>query len=102
MNTLIFSGGISLDEIIKSTNSEASNVSSGNDGLKKEFQKHFSNKLAPVLLDVYDSWRKLGTIYVTSRIGIISAIYEKSDKKYCKVQTISILNLDYKIYTTNS
>ena len=37
MNTLIFSGGISLDEIIKSTNSEASNVSSGNDGLKKEF-----------------------------------------------------------------
>ena len=37
MNTLIFSGGISLDEIIKSTNSEASNVSSGNDGLKAEF-----------------------------------------------------------------
>ena len=27
-----------------------------------EFYKHFYKELAPVILDVYDSWGKLGTI----------------------------------------
>ena len=44
---------ISLDEIIKS-NSQT-DESPGNDGLTARFYKHFSNKLAPVLLDGYDS-----------------------------------------------
>ena len=43
---------ISLDEIIKSINSETNNKPPGNDGLKAEFYKHSSNKLTPVLLDV--------------------------------------------------
>ena len=30
-----------------------------NNGLKAAFYKHFSNELAPVLLDVYDSWESL-------------------------------------------
>ena len=72
---------ISLDEIIKSINSETNNKSPGNDGLTAEFYKHFSNELAPVLLDVYDSWGKLGTMGVTSRTGIISVKYKKGDKK---------------------
>ena len=38
------------------------------------FYKHFSSELAPVFLDVYDSGGKFGTISVTSRTGIISAI----------------------------
>ena len=46
---------ISLDEIIKSINSEANNKSPGNHGVTAELYKHFSNELAPVLLDVYDS-----------------------------------------------
>ena len=46
-----------------------------------EFYKHFSNDLAPVLLDVYVSLRKLGTMGVTSRIAITSTIYKKGDKK---------------------
>ena len=41
---------ISLDEIIKSLNSEANNKSPGNDGLTTDFCKQFSNKLAPFLL----------------------------------------------------
>ena len=61
---------ISLDEIIKSLNSETNNKSQGNDGLTAEFYKHFSNEPVPVLLDVYDYWRKLGTICFTSRRGI--------------------------------
>ena len=72
---------ISLDEIIKSINSETNNKSPGNDGLTAEFYKHFSNELAPVLLDVYDSWGKLGTMGVTSRTGIISVKCKKGDKK---------------------
>ena len=61
---------ISLDEIIKSLNSETNNKSQGNDGLTAEFYKHFSNEPVPVLLDVYDYWRKLSTICFTSRRGI--------------------------------
>ena len=51
---------ISLDEIIKSINSETNNKSPGNDGLTAD--KHFSNKLTPDFLDVYDSRRELGTM----------------------------------------
>ena len=46
---------ISLDEIIKSINSETNYKPPGNDGLTAELYRHFSNKLAPVLLGVYDS-----------------------------------------------
>ena len=38
---------------------------------------NFLNELPPVVLDVYDSWRKLDTMGVTSRTGIISAIYKR-------------------------
>ena len=81
MNTLILLRCISLDEIIKSISSKTKNKSPGNLGLASEFYKHFSDELAPVLLDVYDSWRKLGTMGVTSRIGIILDKYKKCNKK---------------------
>ena len=90
---------ISLNKIIKSINSEANHKSGGNNGLTTAFSKYFSNELAPVLLHVYESCGKLGSIGVTSRTGIISAIYKKDDKNY---RSISLLNLDYKIYTTDS
>ena len=94
---------ILLDEIIKSINSETNNKSPANDGHTAEFHKHFPNELAPVFLDVYDSWEKLGTMGVTSRTGILSVIYKKGDKKYiANYRSISLLNLDYKIYATNS
>ena len=68
---------ISLDEIIKSINSQTNNKSPSNDDLTAEFYKHFSNELGLVLLDVFDTWGKLGTMGVTSRTGIISVIYKK-------------------------
>ena len=90
---------ISLDKIMKSINSETNNKPGGNNGLTTAFSKYFSNGLVPVLLDVYESCGKLGSIGVTSRTGIISAIYKKDDKNY---RSISLLNLGYKIYTTDS
>ena len=47
--------------------------------LQQTFIKTLSNELAPDLLDIYDSWGKLGTIDVTSKTGIISVMYKKGD-----------------------
>ena len=73
---------ISLDEIIKSINSETNNKPAGNYGLTTEFYRHFSNELAPVVLGIYDSWGKLDTIGVTYRKGIISATRAISKTNY--------------------
>ena len=62
---------ISLGEIIKAINSQQNNTSPGNHGLIAEFYKHFSTELAPILLEVYDSWKQLDIIGISSRTGII-------------------------------
>ena len=92
---------ISLDEITKAINSQKNNKSPGNDGLTAEFYKYFSNEVAPILLEVYDLLKQLGIIDISSRTGIISVIYKKGDKKdIANYRPISLLSLDYKIYTT--
>ena len=68
---------ISLAEIIKSISSQINHKYAGNDGLTTEFYKHISNEIALVLLDVYDSCGKLGTMGVTSKTGIIYLSYIK-------------------------
>ena len=62
---------------IKSINSETNNKSPGNNGLTAEFYKHFLNELTPVVLDVYDSWGKLGTMGFTSGTEISMIFYIK-------------------------
>ena len=61
--------------------SKTNNKSPGNNGHTGEFYTNFSNELAPVIFDVYDSWGKLGTRGVTSRLWIMSVIYKKVMKK---------------------
>ena len=39
--------------------------------------KYFSNELAPVLLDVYNFWGKIGTMVVTHRTGSSIIFYIK-------------------------
>ena len=53
---------IYLDEIIKAINSQKNNKSPGNDGLTAEFYKQFLNELAPILLEVYNSWNNLALL----------------------------------------
>ena len=48
-------------------NSQANYKSPGNDGPTAECDKYFSNELAPIILDVYDFWGKLGTMSISSR-----------------------------------
>ena len=43
-------------------NSEANNKSPSNDARAAEIYKHFSNELAPVLLNVCESWGNLDTM----------------------------------------
>ena len=73
----LFEAEISLDDIIKSINSETNNKPRGNEFYKQQNFINFSNELAPVLLDVYHSWGKLDTMGVTYTTGIISAIYKR-------------------------
>ena len=70
----------------KFVNSETNIKYLGYDSLTGEFYKQFSNELVSVLLDVYESWGKLGTMGVTSRTKIISSIYKKGDRNI--LQTI--------------
>ena len=71
---MIFEAKTSLYEVTKSINSETNNKSSMT---KQQNYKYLSIKLSTILLDVYDSLEKLGTMGAsTSSTGIISVIYK--------------------------
>ena len=51
-------------------------------------QQHFPNELAPVLVVLYDSWRRLGTIGVTSRItSYMKKVIKKILQNYISIST---------------
>ena len=58
-------------------------------------------KAETFLLDFYYSWGKFGTMRVTSRTGIVSAVYKKGDKRDAEnYRPILFSNLDYRVHTT--
>ena len=101
----LFEAEISLDKIIKSINSKTNNKPPGNDGLTAEFYKHFSNGLAPVLLGCLwllgKAWHHGCYLLLIEQESYLP--YIRGDKKDIEnYRRISLLDLDYKIYTTNS
>ena len=48
----------------------------------QQCHKYFSTELSPILLDVYDSLKKLGTMGATSRTGTICVIYKFKQLKF--------------------
>ena len=70
---------MSLDEYIKSISFQTNEIP-GNDSFTTEFHKHFSNE-SLVLLDVYKSWEKIGTVDVASKTVMLTVIEKKGDKK---------------------
>ena len=74
---------ISLEEFTKSIKFQINNKFPDNDSLTVEFYKHFSNKLSPILLDVFDAWDKLDTMRGREAAlkSYISVTYKKGAKK---------------------
>ena len=68
-----FYAKISLDEGTKSIYKFSNNKPTM---VYQQSHKYFSTKLSSILLDVYDSLKKLGTMGATSRTGTICVIYK--------------------------
>ena len=75
---------IFLEKVTKFLNSQTNVKSSGNDNLTTKLYKHLSNELSfnvyqYILPNVYayQFWENLGTMDVSSRTGVITAIYKK-------------------------
>ena len=91
---------IYLKEVTIFIHFQTNNKSSGNDGQKAELYKKVSRKSFPIILDVYGSRKKLGTMGVSPRAGVISIRYKKNDNgDISNYRPISLLHLDYKVYT---
>ena len=82
---------IVLKKVANSINSQTNIKSSGNDSVTTKFYKRLSNELTLFInnilsniLYVYQTWKNLGTIGVSSGTGLISAIYNKEDIANCR------------------
>ena len=87
---------IFLEKVTKSINSQTNMKSSGNDSLTANFINTFQMNYPITFINnilsnnayVYQSWENLGTMGVSSRTGVISAIYKKRwQRRFCKRQT---------------
>ena len=67
--------------------------------LQQNFMSTFLIKSA--LLDIHDSWLKLGTIVVTSRTAIISVISVISGSKFIHMIKVALTNIQSKIKTND-
>ena len=75
---------LSLDEIIKSINSETNNKPPGNDGLTAEFYRYFLNELTPVPLTVYDSLTSLTNFCYKKCFLLVNLLTPSNESVRCR------------------
>lgn len=90
---------ITIDELTKAASSMQSGKCPGPDGYPVEFYKTFLNKLAPILLDMYNESFNLSKLPQTLNQASISLILKRDkDPLDCSsYRPISLLNVDFKL-----
>ena len=90
---------LSLEEVVFSIKAMQSNKAPGPDGFSVEFFKKFTNKLAPLLIAVYNESLERGSLPPTLTQASIALLLKKGkDPSLCaSYRPLSLLNVDIKI-----
>lgn len=93
---------ITIEEVQKSIKHLKNNKTPGSDGFPAEWYKTFEKELSPLLLKTFNYVIDIGNTPPSWREVIISVLPKpEKDRKHCQnYRPISMLNVDYKIFTS--
>ena len=96
-----YEGVMSIHECEVALKTMENNKTPGTDGLTPELYRYFWKLLSPFVVDSFNFAFRNGTLSISQRQAIIS-LYSEEEEKYRifkKLETVSLLNVDYKIAT---